>query len=284
MKLPLIEKRTVLVTGCSSGIGEATAYYLRDRGWDVIPTARKAEDLEVLQAAGFNPIKLDLGQSDSVKRAVRECLVRVPDGLGGIVNNAGMALPGAVEDISRDALRRQFEINVFGMQELTNGFVPKFREQGWGRIVNISSIYGLLAAPMVGSYCASKFAMEAISDALRIELSGTGVGLSLIEPGPIVSAFRRNAAAALEANVISDDVRYAESYRAEAARRKKQFKKPDFINRPPEEVAKLIAHALESKNPKRRYLITIPAYAGAFMARFFPAQWTDRVMAGQLPK
>ena len=284
MKIAEVRKRTVLITGCSSGIGEATARYLRDRGWDVIPTARKSSDLDALRAEGFDPIKLDLGDTDSVQQTVKECLDRVPDGLGGLVNNAGMALPGAVEDVGRDALRRQFEVNVFGLQELTNGLIPAMRKQGWGRIVNVSSIYGRIAAPMVGSYCASKFALEALSDSLRIELSGTGIGLSLIEPGPIVSAFRRNAAAALEADVINDDVRYAESYKKEAARRKKQFKKVDFINRPPEDVAKKIAHALESSHPRRRYVITLPAHAGVFMARFVPAALIDRVMAGQLPR
>lgn len=284
MKAAPIKTRSVLVTGCSSGIGEATAHYLRNKGWAVYPTARKEADLEKLRSEGFDPISLDLGDSESVQACISALLDKVPDGLGAIVNNAGMAMPGAVEDLNREAMRRQFEVNVFGLQELTNGLIPKLREQGWGRIVHVSSIYGLIAAPMVGNYCASKYAVEALADAQRVELSGTGVSLSLIEPGPIVSAFRRNAAAALEENVISDEVRYAENYRKEAARRKKQFKKVDFINRPPEDVAKKILHALESARPRRRYVITLPAHIGAFMARFVPAALVDRVMAGQLPK
>ncbi len=284
MKAAPIQKRTVLVTGCSSGIGEATAFFLRDNGWTVFPTARKAEDLEKLRAEGFDALALDLADSGSVRQCVAALLERVPDGLGGVVNNAGMAMPGAVEDLNREALRRQFEVNVFGCQELTNGLIPTFREQGWGRIVNVSSIYGLIAAPMVGNYCASKYVLEALSDAQRIELSGTGISLSLVEPGPIVSAFRRNAAAAMEESVISDDVRYADNYRKEAARRKKQFKKVDFINRPPEDVAKKIFHALESPRPKRRYVVTLPAHLGAFMSRFIPAAWLDALMARQLPR
>lgn len=284
MKAPNVKTRTVLVTGCSSGIGEATAYFLRDRGWTVFPTARKAEDLEKLRNEGFDAIELDLGDSASVQQAVKLLLEKVPEGLGALVNNAGVAMPGAVEDMNRDALRRQFEVNVFGTQELTNALVPTLRKQGWGRIVTVSSIYGLIAAPMVGAYCASKFAVEALGDAQRVELTGTGISLSLIEPGPIVSAFRRNAAAAMEENVITDDVRYADSYKKEAARRKKQFKKVDFINRPPEDVAKKIFHALESSNPRRRYVITLPAHLGHFMARFVPSALLDRVMVGQLPK
>ncbi|MDF7823419.1 SDR family NAD(P)-dependent oxidoreductase [Pontiellaceae bacterium B12227] len=284
MKAPEVKKRTVLVTGCSSGIGEATAYFLRDHGWTVFPTARKEEDLAKLRKDGFDAIELDLGDSASVQRAVKLLLEKVPEGLGGLVNNAGVAMPGAVEDMNRDALRRQFEVNVFGTQELTNALVPTLREQGWGRIVTVSSIYGLIAAPMVGAYCASKFAVEALGDAQRVELTGTGITLSLIEPGPIVSAFRRNAAAAMEENVITDDVRYADSYKKEAARRKKQFKKVDFINRPPEDVARKIFHALESSSPRRRYVITLPAHLGGFMARFVPQALLDRVMARGLPQ
>ena len=284
MKAAEIKTRSVLVTGCSSGIGEATAYYLRDHGWTVFPTARKAEDLEKLRNDGFDAIELDLTNSDSVRQAVKLLLEKVPEGLGAIVNNAGLAMPGAVEDMNRDALRKQFEVNVFGTQELTNALIPTFRQQGWGRIVTVSSIYGLIAAPMVGAYCASKFAVEALADAQRVELTGTGISLSLIEPGPIVSAFRRNAAAAMEENVMTDDVRYAESYKKEAARRKKQFKKVDFINRPPEDVAKKIFHALESSSPRKRYVITLPAHLGGFMARFVPSALIDRVMARGLPQ
>ncbi|MEI6890916.1 MAG: SDR family NAD(P)-dependent oxidoreductase [Pontiella sp.] len=284
MNAPEVKKRTVLVTGCSSGIGEATAYFLRDRGWTVFPTARKPADLEKLRADGFEAIALDLADTLSVQQAVKLLLEKVPEGLGALVNNAGIAMPGAVEDLNRDALQKQFEVNVFGTQELTNALIPTFREQGWGRIVTVSSIYGLIAAPMVGAYCASKFAVEALGDAQRVELSGTGISLSLIEPGPIVSAFRRNAAAAMEENVITNEVRYADSYKKEAARRKKQFKKVDFINRPPEDVAKKIFHALDSSRPRRRYVVTLPAHLGGFMARFVPKALLDRVMARGLPE
>ena len=284
MKVPPVQAKTILVTGCSSGIGEATAFHLRDSGWEVLPTARKPEDLARLEAHGFKAIELDLASSESVQGAIKTCLQMVPGGLGGIVNNAGMAMPGAVEDLSREALRRQFEVNVFGLQELTNGLIPTFRKQGWGRIVNVSSIYGLITAPMVGSYCASKYALEALSDAMRIELAPAGIGVSLIEPGPIVTKFRKNAVAALEDSVLTGDVRYEDAYRKEAERRKKQNKKPDFINRPPEDVAVKIAHALESPDPKRRYLITPPAYLGAFLKRFVPSALLDRLMARQVPR
>ncbi len=273
-----------MVTGCSSGIGRATARHLRDAGWEVFPTARKPADLEALRGEGFDPIALDLGESRSVQEALQSCLGRASQGLGGIVNNAGMAIPGAVEDLSRDALRKQFEVNLFGLHELTSGLIPTLREQGWGRVVNVSSIYGRIAAPFVGAYCASKFALEALSDSLRIELSGTGLGVSLIEPGPIVSSFRKNAAVALEEEVIREDSRYGDDYKREAARRKAQKKQPDFFTRPPQAVAERIAHALESSHPRRRYVITPPAHLGVFMARFLPTALIDRVMARQLPR
>ena len=145
----------------------------------------------------------------------------MPEGLGGLVNNAGVAMPGAIEDMNRDALRETVRSECIwyaGADQCTCS--ERCVKQGWGRIVTVSSIYGLIAAPMVGAYCASKFAVEALADAQRVELSGTGISLSLIEPGPIVSAFRRNAAVAMEENVITDDVRYADSYKKEAARRK----------------------------------------------------------------
>jgi len=284
MKASTIRAKTVLVTGCSSGIGQATARHLRALGWEVFPTARKPADLETLRAEGFDPITLDLGESRSVQEAIQTCLARASGGLGAIVNNAGMAIPGAVEDLSRDTLRKQFEVNLFGLHELTRGVLPTLRAQGWGRVVNVSSIYGRVAAPFVGAYCASKFALEALSDSLRVELSGTGITVSLIEPGPIVSAFRRNAAVALEEEVIRDDARYGDDYKKQAARRKAQIKQPDFFTRPPEAVAKRMAHALESSHPRRRYVITPPAHLGVILVRVFPAAWVDWVMARQIPR
>ncbi len=188
-----------------------------------------------------------------------------------------------MEDITREALRRQFEVNVFGLQELTNCFVPGFRQQGYGRIVNISSIFGLISVPFVGSYCASKYALEALSDSLRVEMRSSGVSVSLIEPGAIVTEFRRNAAAAGEMLDIAGS-RFTDSYTREIERRKKQEKKPDLFTRPPEDVATKILHALESKHPKARYRVTIPAHAMAFLKRVLPTSVFDRLMAARLPK
>ena len=283
MKFPNVQDRSVIVTGCSSGIGAATAHVLRERGWLVVPTARKDEDLAVLAEDGFKPVKLDICDSDSVKSAVAKALEITGGKIGGVVNNAGFGQPGAVEDLSRDALRQQFEVNLFGLQELTNLLIPTFRKQGYGRVVNVSSVLGRVSAPMIGAYCASKFALEALSDSLRIEMRSAGIGVSIIEPGPIVTAFRHRLGVQISEELDSGQSRYGDVYDQEAERRKKQVKKINLFVRPPEDVAVKIAHALESSRPKRRYCVTFPAYFGAFASRFLPHALLDRSMASKVP-
>jgi len=284
MKFPDVVNRSVIVTGCSSGIGEATAHVLRDRGWLVIPTARKAEDLDALKSAGFSPVEIDLTDSSSVKKAVDQALEISGGKLGAVVNNAGFGQPGAVEDLSRKALRGQFEVNLFGLQELTNLLIPEFRKQGYGRIVNVSSVLGRVSAPMIGAYCSSKFALEALSDALRMEMRPAGIAVSIIEPGPIVTAFRKRLGVQIDEELDSSKALHGELYEQEAVRRKNQKKKVKGFTRPPEDVAVKIAHALESSHPKRRYCVTIPAYFGAFVRRVLPHAVLDWSMASKVPK
>lgn len=284
MKHPKVPTSSVLITGCSSGIGLATAHYLQERGWKVIPAARKESDLAELRQAGFEPVSLDLGDSASVRRGADAALELGGGSLGGLVNNAGFAQAGAVEDLTRDSLRRQFEVNVFGLQELTNCLIPHFRAQGAGRIVNISSVFGLITSPLVGSYCASKYALESLSDALRIELRSSGIAVSLVEPGPIITRFRQNAAAVAEETLDPSASRFGNYYAHQIERRKKsRKKKPDLFHKPPEAVAEKVHHALESSRPRRRYLVTIPAYLGAWMSRFVPSALLDSLMARRLP-
>lgn len=277
MRRPPVQSRTALVTGCSSGIGLATARWLRARGWTVIPTARKPADLDRLAGEGFRPIPLDVADEASVRSAATAAMEAVDGRLGGLVNNAGFGVPGAVEDLTRDALRRQFEVNVFGLADLTNRLIPAMRAQGWGRIVNVSSVLGRIVTPMVGAYCASKFALEALSDAWRIELFDTGIGVSLIEPGPIESAFRRNAADAAAALLDAERSRFRDHIREEIARRRNGKAGHHRFMKPPEAVARVIAHALESQRPQRRYAVTLPAHLGAWAARWAPAEWLDHL-------
>lgn len=283
MQLPPVQPRSVLVTGCSSGIGASTALLLRKAGWTVFPTARKPEDLDQLRAHGFDPFALDLADAGSVDTAVHQLLARTGGTLGALVNNAGFCQAGALEDIAREALRLQFETNVFGAHQLTRSLLPVFRRQGGGRIVNISSVMGRIAVPMVGSYCASKYALEALSDALRIELRGTGIWVALVEPGAIVSRFRQNAAEALDRSVDRARSGFGDVYAHEIERRRRQVKRPDLFTRPPEAVARRVLHALESPRPRRRYRVTLSAPLAELAARFLPQAWTDPLLARRMP-
>lgn len=283
MRRPLVRVRSVVVTGCSSGIGHATARLLRDRGWQVVPTARKPEDLERLCAEGFHPVQLDLSDDASVERAAGEVLSRLSAGVGGVVNNAGMAVGGAVEDLSRQALRHQFEVNVFGLADFTNRLLPVMRTQGWGRIINVSSVLGRVVTPVVGAYCASKFALEALSDAWRVELWDTGIGVCLIEPGPIESAFRRNAADTAARLLDPDRSRFGDEIRRQIERRRSNSESQRSWMWPPETVARAIAHALESPRPRRRYPVTWPAWVGVLAARWAPAAWLDWINRRSVP-
>ena len=168
------------------------------------------------------------------------------------------------------------------MQQLTNRFIPLLRRQGWGRIVNVSSVYGRVTAPMVGAYCASKYAMEALSDALRMELRGSGVALSLIEPGAIRTEFRRNAAEQAERSLDLQGAQFKERYARTIRKRKERSSKPSSFSLPPEAVAKKIRHALESRRPKARYCVTIPAHIAAFLRRAAPTSLLDRILGSSV--
>lgn len=284
MRAVKVSDKSVLVTGCSSGIGRATAEILRTSGWAVFPTARKAADLDSLRQAGFDPIKLDVTSSESIATAVDWVLTKNNGKLGALVNNAGFGMPGAIQDITRDAMRYQFEVNVFGMQELTNTLVPVFRKQGFGRIVNISSVVGRLSLPFMGIYSASKFAVEAISDAQRVELSLDPISVSLVEPGPIRTRFSTNCAGQGEDKLDASASQFESAYKTYFDKRRNGGMAEDRFRLPPEAVAKKIQHALESSHPKIRYKVTIPAYLGDFAARFVPARLIDRLMIGHVKK
>jgi len=284
MKLPHVTHRSVLITGCSTGIGAAAALHLRERGWDVIPTARKTEDLDRLRQEGFEPVPMDMADADSVAAGAEMVLRRIGGQLGALVNNAGFGQSGALEDLQRDHIRYQFEVNVFGLQDVTNRLIPVFRRQAFGRIVHISSVVGRVSLPFLGAYSASKFAVEALADAQRVELARSGVGVILIEPGPIITHFRRTASKRATETLDYKNNVYGDFYSREIERRAVSQKKPNWINKTPEDVAVVIAHALESSRPKRRYKVTIPAYIGAWMSRFAPDALLDAVMSRKVPE
>ncbi len=289
MQVPMtgkVKTKTVLVTGCSSGIGLATAKLLRDSGWRVAPTARKAEDFEMLRAEGFEPVALDVTDSESIADAANEVLDRFDGQLGALVNNAGFGITAAMEDCSREMLSSVFEVNVFGLQELTNRFIPIFRKQHYGRIVNISSVLGELSLPFAGAYSASKFAVEAISDALRRELFDSGVAVSIVQPGPIETKFSENLAHRTDEFEANRDSPFISFYKEMIETRKNGTagRTAERFIKQPDAVAKKVFQCLEKARPPRRVRVTVPAHFGTFAHHFFPAAWIDSFMVSKLRK
>lgn len=278
MNAPRDDRRTVLITGCSSGVGAATAAMLQKRGWRVFATARKLADVERLKALGYDALTLDVAEPASVAAAVAEVTDRSGGHLDALVNNAGIAVPGAVEDLDRAALLAQFEPNLFGAIELTHHVMPLMRPQGHGRIVMISSVLGLVSMPWRGAYCASKFALEAITDSLRMELRGSGISVSLVEPGPIESRFRDHSIENFDHHVGAEASAHRETY-ARLRAHTGAGKNREPFTLPPEAVARRIVHALESPRPKRRYYVTFPAYLMAFLRRILPAAVLDTLLS-----
>lgn len=271
-------KKTVLITGCSSGIGYCTAKGLHERGYRVFATARKRSSVEKLLAEGLESFRLDLNDSNSINFAFEETMRRTDGELYALFNNGAFGLPGAVEDLSRDALRAQFETNVFGWQELANLAIPVMRRQGYGRIIQNSSVLGFVSMPYRGAYNASKYAIEGLSDTLRLELKGTNVYVSLIEPGPIASRFRMNAVKALEKYVDIENSVHREKYQGVLTRLNKPGPAVPFTL-PPEAVLKRVILALESDKPQPRYYVTFPTYLFGFLKRILSTRVLDAILA-----
>jgi NAD(P)-dependent dehydrogenase (short-subunit alcohol dehydrogenase family) len=261
--------KIILITGCSSGIGYSAAMELKNRGHQVIATARKSEDVERLQRQGFTALQLDLADSYSIQKAVIDTLELTGGRCDALFNNGAFGQPGAVEDLSRDVLRHQFETNLFGTHELTNLLIPSMRKQGHGRIIYNSSILGLVAMRYRGAYNASKFALEGLADTLRLELYGTNIQISLIEPGPILSDFRINSYTLFHKNINHLQSHHKDAYDAMESRLQKEGAAVAFTL-PAQAVVNKVTHALESKNPKIRYYVTFPTYLFAVLKRILP--------------
>jgi NAD(P)-dependent dehydrogenase (short-subunit alcohol dehydrogenase family) len=269
--------KTILITGCSTGIGYATAALLKKRGHNVIATARKAEDVSRLQQEGYIAIQLDLADSNSIQQAVGLAVELTGGKIDALFNNGAFGQPGAVEDLTRDVLRFQFETNLFGTHELTNLIIPLMRKQGHGRIIYNSSILGFVAMTYRGAYNASKFALEGLADTLRLELYGTNIHVSLIEPGPILSDFRKNAFALYKENIDPTHSHHKDIYAALEARLQKEGAAAPFTL-PAKAVTEKVIHALEARQPKMRYYVTFPTYLFAFLKRVLPMSWLDALL------
>ncbi len=270
-------QESVLITGCSSGIGIATAHYLRARGFRVFTTARREADLAALEAAGFECFALELRDPASIARCVEAVLSACDGRLYGLFNNAGFGQPGAVEDLSRDALRLQFETNLFGTHELTCHILPSMRRAGRGRIIQNSSVLGLVALRFRGAYNASKHALEGLSDTLRQELQGSGVHVSLIEPGPVSSRFRANSHQAYQAAMRPETSAHRACYAAMERRFTGEGPVAPFTL-PPEAVAQRVLDALTQRRPKPRYYVTKPTYLFGTLKRLCSTRMLDRIL------
>lgn len=271
--------KSILITGCSSGIGHFVARELDARGYRVFATARSADDVAALQALGLRSHQLDLDCSESINTALDWVLGQTGGELFALFNNGAFGQPGAVEDLSRDVLRAQFETNLFGWHELTCKVLPVMRAKGEGRIVQNSSVLGLITLKYRGAYNASKFALEGLTDTLRQELSGSGIHVSLIEPGPIESDFRKNAYAKFNANIDVANSAHKTTYEAVQRRLEKQdINARDPFTLGPEAVLKRLIHALESPRPRPRYYVTTPTWLFGYLKRILSARALDWVL------
>ncbi len=267
----------VLITGCSSGIGLAAAELLAERGFPVVASARQAQDVERLAASGLSAIQLDLDDPASVRDGFAQAMELTHGRLYGLFNNGAWGLPGAVEDLSREALLAQLQTNLLGWHQLTCLAIPVMRAQGKGRIVQNSSVLGLVAMPFRGAYNCSKFALEGLSDTLRLELHGSGIHVSLIEPGPIRSRFRENAHARYLQYIDRENSVHREAYHAMERRLKREGDAAPFTL-PPEAVVKKLIHALESPRPRPRYAVTVPTHLFAVLRRLLPTAALDAIL------
>ncbi len=271
-------KKNILITGCSTGIGLCVAKGLKERGYRVFASARKQHDVEMLREAGFeDALQLDLDDSQSIKTAVKRVFEKTDGELSALFNNGAYGQAGAVEDLTRDTLRANFETNVFGTHELTTLILPSMRKQGYGRIIQNSSVLGFISLPYRGSYNATKHALEGLTDTMRLELTNTNINISIIEPGPITSHFRKNAFASYQRNIDKENSAHREIYDAMERRLTKEGPAAPFTL-PPEAVLKKVIHALENDKPKNRYYVTFPTYLFGTLKRILSFSMMDKVL------
>jgi len=289
--------RSILITGCSSGIGYTCAVGMKSRGWRVIATARKPADLDMLAGEGLETVKLDYTDPASIAACADDVLALTDGKLDALFNNGAYGQPGLVEDLPTHVLRAQFEANVFGWHDLTTRLLPAMHEQSSGRIVQCSSVLGFMAAPYRGAYNASKFALEGLTDTLRLELHGSGIHVSSIQPGPIRSRFTLHALNALKANIDHENSRNNALYQKRIAELEQiAGEEPAGLETPdqsaritgngwkpvyrlgPDAVLDCLIHATESANPKPYYRVTYTTRLASLARRFLPDRLQYKLM------
>lgn len=269
--------RTIFITGCSTGIGYTAAHQLQQHGFNVIASCRKQEDVARLQSEELTCLYLDYSDSQSITNAVAD-IIRLTDGkLYGLFNNGAYGQAGALEDLPRDALKEQFEANFFGWHQLVTELLPVMRKQGEGRIIQNSSVLGIVAMKYRGAYNSSKFAIEGWTDTLRLELSETNIKVSLIEPGPIETEFRSNALKAFKKWVNVDNSYHKEKYLIQQQRLEKEQSGSAFVL-PADSIIPPLLHALNSSRPKNRYRVTFPTHLFAVLKRLLPTKYLDMIL------
>lgn len=272
-----MEQQSILITGCSTGIGHCLAHGLNKSGFRVFATARKDEDVARLIDEGLESFRLDLADSASVQAGAQEALSRANGRLYALINNGAYGQAGAVEDLSREVLRTQFETNVFGSHELACAVLPSMRDHNEGRIIQISSVLGFVSLAYRGAYNASKYALTGLTDTMRHELHGSNIHVVLIEPGPITSRFRENSLAAFRTNIDADASAHAAPYKA-LLKRLEGRNGPMPFTLPPEAVLAKVTHALNAKRPRIRYGVTFPTHLFRVLKRLLPVRAMDWVL------
>jgi NAD(P)-dependent dehydrogenase (short-subunit alcohol dehydrogenase family) len=275
---PQLDK-CILITGCSSGIGMHCAKRLCEDGWRVFATVRKDEDRSALEEVSARVLLMDYRDGESIRVVMDTVLAETSGRLDALFNNGGRGQPGAVEDLPTDVIRELFEVNFFGWHELTRLVVPVMRRAGHGRIVHCSSILGFVPMRWRGAYNASKFALEGLADTMRLELAGTNIHVSLIQPGPIKTQFSKNALQHFESKIDMVHSVHAKEYRSERARLQSGGGVSQ-VRRSPEAVYDKLKHALISPRPKARYRVTVPAHFMAIAKRLLPTALIDRILLG----
>ncbi len=274
-----MDRKSILITGCSSGIGYAAAHGLRDAGWRVFAACRKSEDCARLISAGFESPRIDYADTATIAAGVAEVLEATGGQLHALFNNGAFGTPGAVEDLPTDALRAIFEANFFGWHDLTRRVIPVMRAQGHGRIVQCSSVLGFVTMPWRAAYNSTKFALEGLTDTMRIEMRDTPIHIILIEPGPVTSRIRANSIPHFERWIDWESSPRAEQYRVRLRKRLYEDSGPDRFELPAEAVVKKLRHALESPRPRPRYFVTTPTYVMATLRRLLPTRALDWVLS-----
>ena len=272
-------KRSILITGCSTGIGLDAAKGMRDAGWRVFAACRQEKDCARLRAMGFDAPRIDYADEASIAAGLAEVLAATGGTLDALFNNGAYACPGAAEDLPRGALREIFEANVFGWHDLTRRVIPVMRAQGHGRIVNCSSVLGLVAAPWRAAYVSTKYALEGLTDTLRIEMRDTPIKVIVIEPGPVTSQIRANSIPHFEKWIDWQNSPRRAQYEASLLKRLYQSRGPDKFELPPSAVTAKLLRALTVARPKPRYYVTTPTYIMGMLRRVLSSRGLDWLIA-----